>query len=754
MKTITLVTTLSFLLSLLSFAYSEEAMFSYEAVSQIEEELPTFMGGSANRFSYWVNAHLEYPEIAKENKIQGRVLVQFTVDTDGSVTNVKVLEGSDPSLNKEAVRVVSNSPKWTPGTQDGKPVRVSYTFPVIFSLSSDPSAATAAAASPQPQTKSDAYMEDILKGFHSESLPKGARKKIVDFKDKGYSISGYSLKNKPVENTIIEISDAGGAVVLYGVYRIIDGKSAVHGRHDYESGGRKVSTYGTFYVSNGADQLVMKPRKASRLSVTDGQVDIWSGFYHDCRAELSWDIDESPSPYLLSIRDGSGDWYYQSFSAVIPQLSDLSYENVDVGALLLSDTLKVKMKCRDNTAFSGWAFGKQDRNGYVYFTLLDGEKADKSGRKNTVSRDSRWGESAKYELTIKNPWYSEVKEKSFYLPFTMESVDPDSLYNEQYYWDKSPEIALTYLNGDNYVGGFKVENGSVVNTAGTYTYTNGDKFIGDLSGESFAGFPVDGKTIFKDGTEKYGNWLEEYDLTDAQYASFSKGKRAPSDVRDEADSLHNENKANELVSKAMLCEQKGAYRKARKLYQQAQNYKYSSHVSDKLKELEDKVYKQELVEKYGSKFADNIINKRIETGMTKEMCELVLEKTVGMEFYRESSWTDFGGNRIETWEYDFDYGVAQAKRELYDGTVEGLEEDGEEASLEEKAATALLSEIIMGFAGSLASPAADTMTDYKYLKFRNSVLVELKDSSFYDDINNTKRKAEDALNSLYWLFGE
>ena len=361
------------------------------------------------------------------------------------------------------------------------------------------------AESTQPQTKSDANMEDILKGSMTETLPKGGRKKIVDFKDKGYSISGYFLKNKPVENKIIEIYDSGGDAVLYGVYRIIDGKSAVHGRHDYESGGRTGSTYGTFYVSNGADQLVMKPRKASGLSVTNGQVDIWSGFYHDCQAELSRDIDESPSPYLLSVRNGSGEWYYQSFSAVIPQLSDLSYENVDVEALLLSDTLSVEMTLQDNTGFVGRAFGKQDRNGYVYFTLLDGEKTDKSGRKNNVSRYSRWGESAKYELTIKNPWYSEVKEKSFYLPFTIESVDLDSLYNEQYYWDKSPEIAVTYLNGDSYVGGFKVKNGSVVNTAGTYTYSNGDKFTGDLSGKTFAGFPVDGKTIFKDGTEKYGN---------------------------------------------------------------------------------------------------------------------------------------------------------------------------------------------------------------------------------------------------------
>ena len=205
------------------------------------------------------------------------------------------------------------------------------------------------AASPQPQTKSDAYMEDILKGSMSESLPKGGRKKIVDFKDKGYSISGYFLKNKPVENKIIEIYDSGGDAVLPNS-AYIDG---IDGQMD------------------AARELVMKPRKASGLSVTNGQVDIWSGFYHDCQAELSRDIDESPSPYLLSVRNGSGEWYYQSFSAVIPQLSDLSYENVDVEALLLSDTLSVEMTLQDNTGFVGRAFGKQDRNGYVYFTLLD-----------------------------------------------------------------------------------------------------------------------------------------------------------------------------------------------------------------------------------------------------------------------------------------------------------------------------------------------------------------------------------------------
>ncbi len=113
----------------------EEEHIEEEAIPfQLVEEKPSFMGGDANAFSKWVGQHLVYPEIAKENGVQGRVTLQFTVETDGRVTNVKVLRGIDPSLDKEAVRVVSSSPKWKPGKQRDRSVRVTYTFPVIFQL--------------------------------------------------------------------------------------------------------------------------------------------------------------------------------------------------------------------------------------------------------------------------------------------------------------------------------------------------------------------------------------------------------------------------------------------------------------------------------------------------------------------------------------------------------------------------------------------------------------------------------------------
>jgi protein TonB len=98
------------------------------------EEQPTFMGGDHRNFTKWVFANLKYPELAAQNGIQGRVTLEFTIDIDGSVTNVRVIKGIDPSLDAEALRVVSNSPKWSPGLQRGKPTKVSFTFPVTFRL--------------------------------------------------------------------------------------------------------------------------------------------------------------------------------------------------------------------------------------------------------------------------------------------------------------------------------------------------------------------------------------------------------------------------------------------------------------------------------------------------------------------------------------------------------------------------------------------------------------------------------------------
>ena len=112
----------------------EEVVEEEDIPFMFVEEKPKFQGGDENSFTRWVAERLVYPEIAKENGVQGRVYLTFRVNTDGSVSDVKVLRGVDPSLDKEAVRVVSMSPKWTPGRQRNKAVRVIYQFPVIFQL--------------------------------------------------------------------------------------------------------------------------------------------------------------------------------------------------------------------------------------------------------------------------------------------------------------------------------------------------------------------------------------------------------------------------------------------------------------------------------------------------------------------------------------------------------------------------------------------------------------------------------------------
>lgn len=99
----------------------------------IVEDMPEFPGGELALRQFIANS-IKYPVIAQENGIQGRVYVTFVVDADGSVSEPRIARGVDPSLDKEALRVVSMLPKWKPGKQRGKPVRVSYTVPINFQL--------------------------------------------------------------------------------------------------------------------------------------------------------------------------------------------------------------------------------------------------------------------------------------------------------------------------------------------------------------------------------------------------------------------------------------------------------------------------------------------------------------------------------------------------------------------------------------------------------------------------------------------
>lgn len=104
-----------------------------DVIFMVVEKNPEFPGGQAAMMR-WISENLRYPVIAQESGIQGRVTLQFVVNTDGSIVDIQVVRGVDPSLDREAVRVVSQMPRWSPGEQRGRPVRVRFTLPVVFRL--------------------------------------------------------------------------------------------------------------------------------------------------------------------------------------------------------------------------------------------------------------------------------------------------------------------------------------------------------------------------------------------------------------------------------------------------------------------------------------------------------------------------------------------------------------------------------------------------------------------------------------------
>ena len=111
----------------------EEEEVEEQQIFQVVEEMPEFPGGMGECMKFLAK-NIKYPTVAQENGVQGRVIVQFVVNRDGTIVDPVVMRGVDPYLDKEALRVISMMPKWKPGKQRGKEVRVKYTVPVMFRL--------------------------------------------------------------------------------------------------------------------------------------------------------------------------------------------------------------------------------------------------------------------------------------------------------------------------------------------------------------------------------------------------------------------------------------------------------------------------------------------------------------------------------------------------------------------------------------------------------------------------------------------
>lgn len=136
MKKICLILTVILAVAVCGKVYAQTHVLPFDralTLAQVEEK-PKFQNGEPNAFVRWIYSELKYPEQAVKENLEGKVVMQFTISKDGSVTNVKVMRGSHPALDEEAVRVIQNCPKWEPAKVKGEPVDVVYTMPVVFKM--------------------------------------------------------------------------------------------------------------------------------------------------------------------------------------------------------------------------------------------------------------------------------------------------------------------------------------------------------------------------------------------------------------------------------------------------------------------------------------------------------------------------------------------------------------------------------------------------------------------------------------------
>ena len=195
---------------------------------------PGFNGGDANEFSKWVAQNLTYPEKSRQSKVQGRVTLQFTITETGKVTDVKVLRGVNEDLNNEAVRVVSQSPLWTPGKNaNGEVVAVSYTFPVIFKLpeATEPQKSITVRGRDENGKDVEVSSSDLVIVVNGERMPAGydlntiapetiTSMEVLKTED---ALKEYGTNNGVIKITV-DPSKKGQELPKHNIY--IDGKKA------------------------------------------------------------------------------------------------------------------------------------------------------------------------------------------------------------------------------------------------------------------------------------------------------------------------------------------------------------------------------------------------------------------------------------------------------------------------------------------------------------------------------------------------
>ena len=582
----------------------------------------------------------------------------------------------------------------------------------------------------QIKDQADLWLKTTIE---ADPIPKSAKSKNIDYSNNHYYISGYFSKGILTEGQVLDIYDTAiePKIILEGKVSYVGDRLLIKGiKYDYSEKGA-CCTYGSFYVSNSADDLfIYKPRKAQELKIVESDVYYYSGFYLDCPTIVSI---VKPS---IAVDGKTGGRGYTQFYAPLNDsiIANKGYDNIQ--DLLLSTEKNAVMEWAHGAVFNGTISPKINNEGIISFVLLAGEMTG-YGHKSIKVNEYQEGYSL-YMERIDDPNDTKLKSETI-IVFDKSLIDQESYWDWRSYLDNIGELRIEYRNGDSYTGQALVnenlsDDGELLSysytlTTGVYKYLNGDSFEGDLSQDFFYGIPVSGITRFKDGTIKQNNWLLDYQLSGDQYSKLSQ-LRYPTAIRAAAEGyLYDSYKYA-----AKKAEDEGRYSVAKQYYLTARSIKPNAEKWEEIlaridKKIKEEEYRQMMIAQYGPVLGNKIIKGIVELGMTKTMViDAFGTNDVLLHSYRVSQSTDWSGNRIEIWEYDFD----KAKR--YMDSVMG---------------NAGISDLLFGLGSTLLGvnvrAEISNVVKYKYLRFNNDKLVEIRDNSYYDDVDN----AMDSFNRLF-----
>lgn len=362
--------------------------------------------------------------------------------------------------------------------------------------------------------------------------------KVIYYKSFDYQVEGTIKKGILQPGTFVEIQDNKNNDTILGKVKLLDGNTYVLGKRSSSYG----QTYGTFKVSNTKyGVFTSKKNLAKDLLIEDVDVLYHKGYYNDCPAILSM-VDK---PYV-AIDGVNGGRSYKGFSADVSseELNRIGYKNFT--DLLMTVNENATLELDNGHTFKGRVSPVLTENGYIHFRLREGVQQNIPNGPLSISVE-REGDNLKMKTIYRYP-QGNIKEETLIIKSS--SMPKNSYWNKMLYYDNISEVVFVYTDNDRYTGKceFSIEDMSdgkqkIISTItnGTYVWANGDVFIGNFSGTRFFGIPVEGQTVFCDGTVKEGNWLKQYNLAETQYESLS-AIRYPTEIRAEANKLVFSNK--------------------------------------------------------------------------------------------------------------------------------------------------------------------------------------------------------------------